>query len=245
MAQPAMPCYIAKLNAPLAFRGDRVKTDGAVIMAVYRKHIHGRATFGFGAMLVFLLCALALLAPVSAQAQFSDGYKFLKAVKDADGVEVEKFINEPGSTIVNVKEQASGEAALHIVVARRDARWLSYLLSHSANPDIADNRGTTPLMMATQLRWIEGVVTLLAGRASVDKPNGQGETPLIRAVQLRDLELVRLLISKGANPNRPDTLAGMSARDYAVRDGRTPGLIEALDQAKATPPKAAVQGPSL
>lgn len=188
--------------------------------------------------------ALALLVPGPAQAQFSDSYNFLKAVKDKDGEKVTDLIQKPGSTVINSRDVSTGENALHIIVARRDATWLTFLLSKGANPNLTDNDGNTPLMDAVQGRFEEGARTLLAYKAQVDKGNDSGETPLIRAVQLRDVGLVRLLVAQGANPEKRDTLAGMSARDYAKRDGRTPGLTEALDAAKpAAAPKGPVQGP--
>ncbi len=188
--------------------------------------------------------ALALLSPVAAQAQFSDNYNFLKAVKDADGQKVTDLIQKPGSTVINSRDVTTGDTALHLVVARRDNTWLTFLLAKGANPNLTDNNGNTPLMDAVQARFEEGARSLLTYNALVDKANGSGETPLIRAVQLRDLGLVRLLVAQGANPDKRDTIAGMSARDYAQRDGRTPGLMEALSAAKTTAaPKGPVQGP--
>ena len=188
--------------------------------------------------------ALALLVPGPAQAQFSDNYNFLKAVKDKDGEKVTDLIQKPGSTVINSRDVSTGDNALHIIVARRDATWLTFLLAKGANPNLTDNDGNTPLMDAVQGRFEEGVRTLLAYKAQVDKVNNSGETPLVRAVQLRDVGLVRLLVAQGANPEKRDTIAGMSARDYAARDGRTPGLVEALNAAKpAAAPKGPVQGP--
>jgi ankyrin repeat protein len=189
---------------------------------------------------------LALTLPSIATAQFSDSYNFLKAVKDRDGEKATTLIDKPGSTIGNTRDVNTGETALHIVIARRDLTWLGFLLGKGANPNIADNKGETPLLAAVQLRFIEGARGLIAGGATVDKPNDNGETALIRAVQLRDIAMVRMLIAQGANPEKRDAIAGMSARDYAVRDGRTPGLIQALDAAKpASAAGAKVQGPSL
>ncbi|WP_422633864.1 ankyrin repeat domain-containing protein [Sphingobium sp.] len=188
--------------------------------------------------------ALVAMTPNVAQAQFSDSYNFLKAVKDKDGQKVTDLVQKPGSTVINSRDVNSGENALHIVVTRRDPTWLSFLLAKGANPNLTDNDGNTPLMDAVQGRFEEGVRTLLSFKAQVDKVNNSGETPLIRAVQLRDVGLVRLLVAQGANPERRDAIAGMSARDYAERDGRTPGLIEALAAAKASSaPKGPVQGP--
>jgi ankyrin repeat protein len=192
--------------------------------------------------------ALAVLAlavlPVAAQAQFSDNYNFLKAVKDADGQKVTDLIQKPGSTVINSRDVTTGDTALHLVVARRDNSWLTFLLAKGANPNLTDNDGNTPLMDAVQARFEEGVRSLLSYNAQIDKANGSGETPLIRAVQLRDVGLVRLLVAQGANADKRDSIAGMSARDYAQRDSRTPGLVEALSAAKTTTaPKGPVQGP--
>ncbi|MDI1295229.1 MAG: ankyrin repeat domain-containing protein [bacterium] len=187
---------------------------------------------------------LALLSPAVAQAQFSDNYNFLKAVKDADGQNPTDLIQTPGSTVINSRDVSTGETALHIVIARRDNAWLGFLLGKGANPNLADNQGNTPLMKAVQGRFEEGARTLIARGAQIDKPNGSGETPLIRAVQLRDLGLVRLLVAQGASADKRDAIAGMSARDYANRDSRTPGLVDAINAAKpAAAPKGPVQGP--
>ena len=184
--------------------------------------------------------------PAIAQAQFSDSYNFLKAVKDRDGAKVMEIIGKPGSTIINTRDIQSGETALHIVIERRDTGWLQFLLSKGAKPDLADQSGTTPLMLATRLRFIEGAQSLLDSGALVDKANSGGETPLILAVQMRDLPLIRLLVARGANPDKRDTLAGMSARDYAIRDGRSEAILDIFDSAKSKPGKAGpVQGPAL
>ena len=189
--------------------------------------------------------ALALLSPIAAQAQFSDSYNFLKAVKDADGQKVTDLIQKPGSTVINSRDVTSGETALHLVIARRDNTWLSFLLAKGANPNLADNRGNTPLMNAVQARFEDGVRTLLSGGAQIDKTNGSGETPLIRAVQIRDIGLVRLLVAQGANADKRDTIAGMSARDYAERDARTSGIVEVLAASKPkVAPSGPVQGPT-
>lgn len=175
-----------------------------------------------------LLAALALLLPVAASAQFSDSYNFLKAVRERDGDKATQFLNEPGSTIVNTKDITSGESALHIVTARRDLTWMGFLLQRGANPNARDKNGITPLMLATNLRFVDGAELLLGRKAQIDATNNSGETALIRAVQLRDLAMVRLLLKNGANPDKQDTIAGQSARDYANGDFRNPQILEAI-----------------
>ena len=180
---------------------------------------------------VLLMAALAAaMVSQPALAQFSDSYNFLKAVDERDGAEAEKFLNEPGSVIVNTKRDGTGETALHIVVARKDETWLSYLLQKGANPNLSDRKGVTPLMLATQLGFVEGAARLIKSKANVDGANRSGETPLIRAVQLRNPEMVRLLLKSGANPDRRDAVAGLSARDYAAQDGRNSAILGIIER---------------
>ncbi len=191
-----------------------------------------------------VVAVAALAAPVPLQAQFSDSFNFLKAVKDRDGTKVTEFLNKPGSgaVIVNTRDATTGETALHIVAAGRDATWLGFLLQRGASPDIRDGRGNTALLVATQLGWVDGIQTLLSRRAGVDVTNASGETPLIRAVQNRDLASVRLLLAAGANPNKPDNAAGLSAKEYATRDARAAAILKEINEAKPVAAKP-VQGP--
>lgn len=172
--------------------------------------------------------ASGVIAP-PAQAQFSDSYNFLKAVRERKGEEAEKFLSEPGTVIVNTRDSTSGETALHIVITRRDSTWLGYLLQKGANPNLADKKGTTPLMLATQLNYVEGIDLLVKKKAQVDQTNRSGETALILAVQLRNAEAVRTLLKAGANPDKKDSRAGYSARDYAKQDGRATAIVAILE----------------
>jgi uncharacterized protein len=186
----------------------------------------------------------AVLIPAVAIAQFSESYNFLKAVRDRDGTKVTEIVSKPGSVIIDTKDQATGESGVHIVTKARDLVWLNFLLSRGARVDVRDNDGNTPLMHAAQLGFVEGAQSLIAKRAAVDVANNAGETPLIRAVQIRSPAMVRLLIVEGANPNKTDSLAGLSARDYATRDRRAAAILKILDEAKPKSAKKAA-GPGL
>lgn len=174
---------------------------------------------------------LALAAPAAAQ-QFSEGFEFLKAVKERDGNKVTNALDKPGSIVVNARDVSSGEGALHIVTARRDAVWLRFLLAKGANPNVADKNGVSPLQLASNLGWSEGVEILIGKGASVDQTNSAGETPLIAAVHRRDVALVRALLQAGANPDRSDN-SGRSARDYAKLLGSQSAIVAELDEAQA------------
>lgn len=186
----------------------------------------------------------ALLAPSLSHAQqFSDSYTFLKAVRERDGAKATELLNQPGSRIVDTKDP-QGETALHIVVKRRDPAWLGFLIGKGAKVDARDDDGDTPLMEAAAIGFVDAAELLIARRANVNLANGGGETPLIRAVQNRDVAMVRVLLAAGADAKKPDAVAGLSARDYAERDGRSTAILRMIDEAKPVKKKA-VAGPGL
>jgi ankyrin repeat protein len=183
---------------------------------------------------------------VPAQAQFSEGYKFLEAVRKKEGDKVESALSSAGSTIVNTRDVTSGETALHIVTTRRDLTWLTFLTSRGANVNARDGQGRTPLQVATNLGWRDGVGLLLTRKANTEVANDAGETPLISAVHRHDVELTKLLLQAGADPDRSDN-SGRSARDYATVD-QSSAILAAIktetkpDAAKANKP---TYGPAL
>ncbi|MEP9402429.1 ankyrin repeat domain-containing protein [Sphingomonas sp. VNH70] len=193
-----------------------------------------------------VLFAAALLLPGVAHAQQqSPSYTFLKAVREEDGNKVNDILGQPGQTIINTKDRTTGEAALHIVAKSGNLTYLRFLLAKGANPNIQDNRGNTPAIYAVESGSVEAINALAARKANLNLGNASGETPLIRAVQLRNPDMVRALVAAGANPDQADVIAGMSAREYARRDTRTPVLLKLIDEAPAAKPKAAVAGPKL
>jgi len=185
---------------------------------------------------------LGIAAPASAQIGGSDSYKFLQAVRDAKGDDVMTFLNKPGTTIVNTRDYKTGETALHIVVKRGDMTYLRFLLAKGADPNMKDEKGTTPLLLAATAGATEMIQLLLAQGANVNLGNSSGETPLIRAVQGRDLATARVLLTAGADPDQPDLLAGKSARDYATDDARSPAMAKLFADTPKKP-RRAVSGP--
>ncbi len=170
-----------------------------------------------------------MLVSAPAVAQFSDSYNFLKAVKERNGAEVEKFLGEPGNILNTATDSTTGDRALHIVVQQRNAEWLSFLLGRGATPDYENKKGVTPLMLATQLNFIDGIDRLVGRKAKVDHANNAGETALILAVQLRNSAAVRILLKAGANADKRDNRAGYSARDYAKQDNRAGAILAIIE----------------
>ncbi len=171
--------------------------------------------------------ALAVVSPAAAQ-NYSEGYTFLKAVKDHDGDKVTEALNRPGTTVINARD-GLGDTALHIVTRNHDSTWLAFLLGRGARPDMQNSKGETALCLAAELGWMDGAELLLSHGATVDLANERGETPLILAVENHNVPMVRLLLANGANPNKTDHVVGYSALDYARQDSHDQAIARMLE----------------
>ena len=103
-----------------------------------------------------------------------------------------------------------------------DLTLLRLLLEHGADPSIATTNGTTPLMVASGIGWVEGVTyewspeqtldtvrLLLDLGAGVNAADDDGRTALHGAAHKGRNDVVRVLVEHGAD---------LAARDYGSRD---------------------------
>lgn len=187
--------------------------------------------------IVFVLgVATALLAsPAPAQMLTTPGADLIDAIKKNDGDKAIQVLQSHPEGIVDARD-GDGNTGLIIAITRSDDRWTGFLLNKGADPNLAGKNGDTPLIAAARVGFEQAMEWLLAVGAKVDTTNRMGETPLIIAVQQRDLPAVRMLLKYRANPDRTDSAAGYSARDYALRDPRAREILSAINAAK---PKAA------
>ena len=182
--------------------------------------------------LVLALSAALLAVPAAAQSGGNDGEMFVKSIRDDNGGEALKLLKAK-PTLVNARD-ATGKTALAAAIETRNSDWTLYLLQQGADPNLVSG-GDTPLIIAARTGSVDAAEWLLSVKARVDEPNRRGETPLIIAVQNRQLPLVRLLLNAGANPDKADSAAGYSARDYAKRDNRTPEILRLIEAKKPKP----------
>jgi hypothetical protein len=121
-----------------------------------------------------------------------------------------QWLHEDGATPL-LRAAQSGDFAL-----------LELLLAHGADPSIATEDGTTPLMVAAGIGWVEGVTyewspaqtldvvrRLIALGNYVDARNLDGQTALMGAAHKGRNEVVRALVDAGAD---------LAARDIGSRD---------------------------
>ena len=89
------------------------------------------------------------------------------------------------------------------------------LIGLGADPGIARNDGTTPMMAAASNGHTDAVKALVAAGADLDACDRNGRTALHHAISWRDEKSARLLVKKGARFDIPD------------RDGKTAGEMAA------------------
>lgn len=179
--------------------------------------------------LTIAIAVLAMAAPASAQLG-TDGEKFVTMVREGDNNGALALLQS--KPIIIDSTDARGDTALLVAVRGRDSAWTAHLLQSGADPNIAARNGDTPLIAAARAGFADAIRWLIGVGAKVDSANRKGETALIVAVQQRHTPLVRLLLAAGADPDRTDTAAGFSARDYARRDTRFPELLAAIESGR-------------
>jgi uncharacterized protein len=184
------------------------------------------------------LSLAAVATPAIAQSGGYDGIQFVDAVRKKEGDKVTEAVRKNGPGIVNAMD-VNGDTALIVAITDRNEDFTAYLLNQGADPNLGGKGGDTPLIAAARVSYQDAAEWLLGQGAKIDGTNRMGETALIIAVQQRQVAMVKLLLSHGANPDKPDSAAGLSARDYAVRDGRSREIIQAIEAKKPKPAAAA------
>ena len=173
---------------------------------------------------------LMAAAPATAQSSFLQG-DFVSAVRSRDGNKAMDLLRSKGNIVLNTRDD-KGETALIVAISRRDDQWTGFLLNQGADPNLAARSGDTPLIAAARVGYLGAAADLVRLRAKVDAANRMGETALIVAVQQRQKEIVKLLLAAGANPDRADSAAGLTARDYAKRDTRSRDILKLIEAKK-------------
>lgn len=188
-------------------------------------------------MKVVKLCVGALLlglaAPAAAQIAGSgyDSITFVEAVRSADNNKALALL-QSRPTLINARD-GKGDTVLIVAITERNDNWTPHLLRAGANPNLASTRtGDTPLIAAVRAGYADAVTWLIGLKVKVDATNRMGETPLIVAVQQRNRAAVAELLAAGANPDKADSAAGYSARDYAKRDTRAREILRLIEARK-------------
>lgn len=183
--------------------------------------------------------ALAFVStPVLAQSGGFDGVQFVDAVHKKDGSKIMELVRSHGKGIVDSKDM-TGNTALIVAITDRNEDYTAFLLNQGADPNLPGKGGDTPLIAAARVGYEDAAEWLLGQGARVDGTNKMGETALIIAVQMHDVQMAKTLLGAGANPDKTDNAAGLSARNYAERDGRSRQILALMPAKKPAAAPAA------
>ena len=106
------------------------------------------------------------------------------------------------------------------ILAIEGTEPLQALLDIGADPNIADERGTSPMHVCTLMAPVDAIELLLSAGADINQKDHCGGTPLMHAACHSRPEVCELLLHRGADAFCQDK-NGFTALHYAVIDGGT------------------------
>ncbi|KAK2836926.1 hypothetical protein FQN49_006583 [Arthroderma sp. PD_2] len=108
---------------------------------------------------------------------------------------------------------------------------LKLLLERSANIELADNRGRTPLSVAAASDSTDAMEILLDRNANIESTDNMGRTPLSIAVGSLSIGAVKFLLERNANIESTDNM-GRTPLSFAADSGSV-GAVDILLEAGA------------
>ena len=112
------------------------------------------------------------------------------------------------------------------------------LVVRGANPNVADNKGNTPVHVACETGRLDSVVCLLTvGKCEPNSKNKAGDTPLhsyLNSPLYTDADITKELVVRGANPNVADN-KGNTPVHIACQTGRLDSVVCLLTVGKCDP----------
>lgn len=104
-----------------------------------------------------------------------------------------EMLTDAGAEI-NSQITSHGGIALSCAVISGGDKVVNYLLTHGANPNIADNDGNTPLTLIYNEKGVCKIIRLLVQHGGdINHKNKKGETPLSIAQKYNNPELIKCI----------------------------------------------------
>ena len=138
--------------------------------------------------------------------------------------DVAKLLHKGGATL-----EVSGHlnrTPLHTASVGSLVDVTEWLLDHEAKVDSQDDKGWTPINLATEKGHVEIVQKILGHKkvrsigVCIDAANGEGNTPLHVATNRGHVKIVKLLLSHGANVHAQDKACLATPLHQALSIGR-------------------------
>lgn len=149
---------------------------------------------------------------------------FLKACRCGDEAELRQLIVKGlSATTINEQDCCGRTGLFHICL--NGSLGLLRLVAQLPGIDInlADNEGSTPLMIAAQAGHadvLEFLIDSFRDSLIIDQRNMSGMTALMKAALQGRIQCVKLLLDSGANPHLRDPARNQSSLEWAKLCGR-------------------------
>jgi ankyrin repeat protein len=89
-----------------------------------------------------------------------------------------------------------GQTLLHCATINKNLIALEYFIDQGLDVNETDNKKETPLYMAVEANWVDGVKMLLNKGANIQIANVNGITPVTLANSLHYNDIVNAIINK-------------------------------------------------
>ncbi|MBM62365.1 MAG: hypothetical protein CL484_05395 [Acidobacteria bacterium] len=150
-------------------------------------------------------------------AQNNGSVSLIEAIRQQDVALARSLL--PDSNLNAV--QSDGATALHWAVYHDDLEMADLLISAGADPDIQNELGVRPLILACQNSNSVLVKSLLDAGAEANFAVGTGETGLMGCARTGNLEAVTALVEAGADVSQSEQGERQTALMWAVAHGHT------------------------
>ncbi|TDH00075.1 hypothetical protein EPR50_G00183820 [Perca flavescens] len=109
-------------------------------------------------------------------------YRLLQYVHEGDKVQIEKMVKLGLENLINLTEPQDGTGVLHVAVSANNQDLVSFLLSQGAHPNVQDNNGRTPVMLAAELGNDAIVALLVQSNANLRLKDSEGKGVLFYCI---------------------------------------------------------------
>lgn len=129
--------------------------------------------------------------------------KLLQSVRAEDETQIEKLATHGIPDLINYSEPGNGETALHIAACKNNETMISFLLDMGANPNVVDQQGRTPAMIAAEYGHVQSLQVLAVADSDMTVRDREGKGILFYCLlsTKRHTLSMKIALEHGANVN--------------------------------------------
>ena len=130
---------------------------------------------------------------------YFDDAKVVESIKADEDNNVQTYINKYKNVDQALTNDDRQNRMIHIAAMFNSKRTLDLLVKNSADLNIKNFRGETPLHIAAKNNNLELVFNLINLGVNNREKNQKGETPIFEAVKNGNMEIIRVFYNNGAS----------------------------------------------